>query len=276
MAGGRESSSTRLEGDWYPLPQMSRAGICSSHTFLPEVMPMEDSWEQSSSSALCPHPASGAAGGALLIWSLLKRLRAPSDAPRRDVGRRAGIITTDPRETTGLGEGKKKDKIKLMSRYHTNKQEPGARLMDEGLWAQTRPVHPFPEHHWLRALLEQKMGHVPGKPGLGLTGKFKLSRMPVSAKQGKLRCPLQSRNERSEKAGSLWNARSSTSASSFPALLDSDAPNPLQMLEVGHPPAPTWLLCLLSGKSRFRFSANAGGKWHQQPPLLLLRSACCK
>ncbi|XP_065553381.1 uncharacterized protein LOC136023151 isoform X3 [Lathamus discolor] len=257
MAGGRESSSTRLEGDWYPLPQMSRAGICSSHTFLPEVMPMEDSWEQSSSSALCPHPASGAAGGALLIWSLLKRLRAPSDAPRRDVGRRAGIITTDPR-------------------YHTNKQEPGARLMDEGLWAQTRPVHPFPEHHWLRALLEQKMGHVPGKPGLGLTGKFKLSRMPVSAKQGKLRCPLQSRNERSEKAGSLWNARSSTSASSFPALLDSDAPNPLQMLEVGHPPAPTWLLCLLSGKSRFRFSANAGGKWHQQPPLLLLRSACCK
>ncbi|XP_065553388.1 uncharacterized protein LOC136023151 isoform X9 [Lathamus discolor] len=115
MAGGRESSSTRLEGDWYPLPQMSRAGICSSHTFLPEVMPMEDSWEQSSSSALCPHPASGAAGGALLIWSLLKRLRAPSDAPRRDVGRRAGIITTDPRETTGLGEGKKKDKIKLMS-----------------------------------------------------------------------------------------------------------------------------------------------------------------
>lgn len=67
--------------------------------------------------------------------------------------------------------------------------------MDEVLWAQTCTVHPFLEHHRLRALLEQKMGHVPGRPGLGLTGRFNLSRMPVSAKQGKLCRPLQYRSD---------------------------------------------------------------------------------
>lgn len=42
------------------------------------------------------------------------------------------------------------------------------------------------------------------------------------------------------------------SASSFPAPLDSDASNPLQMLNVGHPPAPTLTAVLVVWEIQFQ------------------------
>lgn len=65
-------------------------------------------------------------------------------------------------------------------------------------------MHPSPKHRRLASSARAESGKwdtSPGSPGLGLglAGKFELSRMTACAKHGKLLCPLKERNEKGQR-----------------------------------------------------------------------------